>query len=1814
MIQKITLVQLMFVFISYFIHAQDKVSFNSSRLTGAVIDNPTSLQFGPDGRLYVSQQNGYILAFTVRRVGPDQYEVVATETIAEIRSIPNHNDDGSLDTSVKGRQITGILLTGSAANPIIYVSSSDPRIGGGGTGGDKNLDTNSGVISSLSWNGSVWQRQDLVLGLPRSEENHSVNGMQLDDVNQILYLAVGGHTNAGAPSNNFAFLNEYALSAALLKIDLQQIRNQFGGKYILPTLDDPTRPNTQPGGGDNYDPFGGNDGLNQAKLVAGGPVQIHSPGYRNSYDLVFTRTPGKEGRIYTIDNGANGGWGGHPDKEGITGEPPATFVTNNYVIGEPGSTGPGPNDAKVNNLDNLHLVSKPGMKPIYGGHPTPIRANPAGAGLYRFNNLTGTAIFELNPTTDWPPVPLSMANPVEGDYRNPGVNDGALFTWTESTNGMAEYTSNQFFNGAMVGDLLTTGYDGILYRIKLSEDGTSVVKVESIASGFGSIPLDVTVPGKGNLFEGTIWTANYGSDGISILEPSSSWQTEISLDGSTPVARHECGFIEVNGKFFLFGGRETTAVDVFDPVTRTWTKGGSMPFKMHHFQPVVWNGKIYVIGAYQGNYSTGNLNNSESPVPYVFIYDPVAKSWTQGPAIPRPRGAAGLIVYNNEFYLLGGIINGHQDGWVKWMDKFDPSAGQWNQLPDLPRERDHFQAAVINGKIYLAGGRKTNALGNVFGPTIGEVDVFDLSTKTWITLPASLNIPTQRAGTLSVAWNDQIFIAGGESTSQKAAHKQVQSFDPKANTWRTHPDMSLGRHGTGVLVFNGKLFTAAGSTIQGSSGVMAEMESLNLSDPCEADPNSLAIDSDGDGYSNGDETINGTNYCSAASRPTDTDKDLISDRLDSDDDNDGINDTNDPFVLDPANGMLNFLPAAYPFLNGDPGTGFFGLGFTGMMSNGKTDYLNFFDPMDPELIMGGAVGIANTPAESGDAISNDQRYAFQYGFRFQQEEFITISSVIQGPFFGGATGAGLKQQSQGFFIGNGDQDNYLKLVLYANGGKSGFRILGEENGIVFEDQIIPVPDILSAGSITLTIGIDRLLSQTFFFYQLPGQPSPTGLGNPVKLPAVFTSILSGQKALAAGIIASSGTAESFPAAWDFLDIKGVSKPVLKSTAPSQYSFLSGSNGNRFDLDLSKFFESGGSALSYQLQSLSSNSIVSKASINGSILSVELLSGKTGKISFSVRAMNEAGAVADYAFDLRVVPAPSTIALFNAGGSSFGNWSADKFFTGGKLYSNPVSIANTTDDMVYQTERYGSSFSYAIPVNDPGYMQLRLHFAEIYHGIKNKLGAGARLMDVQAEGKLILNDFDIFLAAGGSAKAIVVTIDSILVSDGTLNLSFFAVKDQAKVSGVQLSVYSENASVNRAPVAVNPGKLFYFEGAAVKLPILASDLDQDILNYSSAGLPASLSIDAATGLISGTIEAEAAVYPVTVTVSDGMGGISSVLFDLEVTDPALYALRINAGGLTQTFGEQSWRADQFFIGGNTYKKTVDIAGTDLDPVFQTERYGKFSYQIPVPGNARYKVNLMFAEKYFSAPGMRSFNILFESGAVKRSSLDVFAAAGGAFKAYQEQFYVDVTDGMMDIQFESLINNAMIGGIELTACVQPALYSLNSSVKEVTIGQPVTISVSGKLNSAEKWVLYSGSCGGTLVASSATGVFEVTPTESTTYFVRAEGSCVNAAGCSEVGISVIQAPSLTSSDNTSVTDSADPVIFPNPAGRLLQIKLPKSWGPTEVAMLNRAGTMVTLAVQSSGGQMVELDLSSMTPGMYLIRFTSAKGVFTRRVIKR
>jgi|GEM_PF-6419179 len=470
------------------------VSFTSSALQGTTgVSSATSLQFGPDGKLYVTNRSGEISVIGIERTSENNYQVTSQETITVIRDIQNHNDQGVVRSGTE-RLITGLVVVGTAVDPVIYVASSDPI-----TSESDQIDTNSGTVSRVRRNAQgQWERLDLVRGVPRSGRDHANSGLQfLRDENgaltNTLLHAVGSNTNRGAPGPGFGFIPEYALSAAILSIDLDAIGETT---YDIPTLDDPTRANVQENGVDVLDQygtpidvndvFGGNGGLNQARLVPDGPVQVFASGLRNAYDLVVTG----EGLVYATDNGPNASFGNNVE-----------FVNGLPTNGTGGSSGP-------TRDDQLHFISESGRG--FFGHINPTRANPGN--LFGGQSpVTGT----LNG------IPFDLSNPVGQEYpfvEPESAADGALVNYPNSTNGITQYTTNNF-GGQLQGEFLTVSQSGVVTRTShdpATGDTASSTLANVGTSGF-SFPLDITTASSGDL-SGIIVVGNLNGT-ITILEP-----------------------------------------------------------------------------------------------------------------------------------------------------------------------------------------------------------------------------------------------------------------------------------------------------------------------------------------------------------------------------------------------------------------------------------------------------------------------------------------------------------------------------------------------------------------------------------------------------------------------------------------------------------------------------------------------------------------------------------------------------------------------------------------------------------------------------------------------------------------------------------------------------------------------------------------------------------------------------------------------------------------------------------------------------------------------------------------------------------------------------------------------------------------------------------------------------------------------------------------------------------------------------------------------------------------------------------------------
>lgn len=89
--------------------------------------------------------------------------------------------------------------------------------------------------------------------------------------------------------------------------------------------------------------------------------------------------------------------------------------------------------------------------------------------------------------------------------------------------------------------------------------------------------------------------------------------------------------------------------------------------------------------------------------------------------------------------------------------------------------------------------------------------------------------------------------------------------------------------------------------------------------------------------------------------------------------------------------------------------------------------------------------------------------------------------------------------------------------------------------------------------------------------------------------------------------------------------------------------------------------------------------------------------------------------------------------------------------------------------------------------------------------------------------------------------------------------------------------------------------------------------------------------------------------------------------------------------------------------------------------------------------------------------------------------------------------------------------------VTSCTDPSVPTISSTSTSNCGAQSTTLSIStGSLNDATNWKWYSGNCGGTFAGTGASLV--VSPSSTTTYFVRGEGGCVSNGMCASLTINV------------------------------------------------------------------------------------------------
>jgi hypothetical protein len=137
------------------------------------------------------------------------------------------------------------------------------------------------------------------------------------------------------------------------------------------------------------------------------------------------------------------------------------------------------------------------------------------------------------------------------------------------------------------------------------------------------------------------------------------------------------------------------------------------------------------------------------------------------------------------------------------------------------------------------------------------------------------------------------------------------------------------------------------------------------------------------------------------------------------------------------------------------------------------------------------------------------------------------------------------------------------------------------------------------------------------------------------------------------------------------------------------------------------------------------------------------------------------------------------------------------------------------------------------------------------------------------------------------------------------------------------------------------------------------------------------------------------------------------------------LALNAGGSAYTDSRGvRFEADKHFVGGASGKSAATIRGTADGALYQDERYGNFSYVIPLAAGS-YDLTFKFVENTYSARNQRVFDLWVE-GKLAIRSLDIYAATGKN-AALDLTFTVSVSDGVLNLDFLPSVGDAQVSAI-------------------------------------------------------------------------------------------------------------------------------------------------------------------------------------------
>ncbi|WP_412535850.1 kelch repeat-containing protein [Marinobacter sp. MIT932201] len=681
------------------------------------VSYPTSMVWGPDDRLYVTQLFGTIRALTF----DEELNVIDDQTIE------------ALTSNIGPRLTLGITVSpySTPTDVELWIAHSSPSI--------ENGEPNSGMVTRIGGT-NFREVEHVITGLPRAIANHSINSIHFGPEDNRLYIAMGGNTGAGAPNESnseFGQMEEQPLSAAIL------VANVFAADF---------------------------DGTcnNETNIFGPPPCDVvtYATGLRNSYDFVFH----SNGNMYATDNGlgVTGTYPPSPEPACLGLASTASYLNGGHNPGAQPDLLHLVKEGSYYGHPNPHrdeCVFKDGS--YQGVAPLPNFEEP----IYNLGeHKSANAIIEYDGAQgcvgDFLNGQLLITNYSVGDdiFRvkldetgTIGTEGAPLVTGFNDPLPMTKSPSGNLFVGEFGGGKLTALMPVSLGCWEARAPAPLAVLDASGASIDGKF---YAVGGKNS--SGHLST-------LLIYDPSTdSWSQGANLPGE---AVENAAVTALNGKLYVFGGSTApfsgavANAAVYDPASNSWSALADMPTARGGVTAQAVNGLIYVMGG---------MSDQGASLSVVEVYNPATNSWQTATPLTYVRDNPGSAVLDGKIYVFGGRnreANGNTiQGAMKTVEMFDPATNIWTEMTPMPTGRRAMSVGVIDGKAQVAGGElNENTPTGVFE----QNEEYDPATNTWRPLT---NVPTPKHGAASATVNNTLYIMGGGTTSGSSFTSSMEAM------------------------------------------------------------------------------------------------------------------------------------------------------------------------------------------------------------------------------------------------------------------------------------------------------------------------------------------------------------------------------------------------------------------------------------------------------------------------------------------------------------------------------------------------------------------------------------------------------------------------------------------------------------------------------------------------------------------------------------------------------------------------------------------------------------------------------------------------------------------------------------------------------------------------------------------------------------------------------------------------------------------------------------------------------------------------------